>query len=97
MHQTIPKFDLKPTTAFEDIIVPTLDSVRYMWLLEQLIVHDFHVLCVGPTGTGKTLSVADKLMRGMPEKYSPVFFGFSAQTSYVLALIRSHAKPQLLL
>jgi len=79
--QTIPEYKLKATTAFEDIIVPTVDSVRYMWVLEQLVVHDFHVLCVGPTGTGKTLSVADKLMRGMPEKYSPVFVGFSAQTS----------------
>eukprot|EP00966_Prymnesium_polylepis_P009166 210995-Prymnesium_polylepis.1 len=51
-----------------------------MWVLERLVTHDFHVLCVGPTGTGKTLSVADKLMRGMPDKYSPVFVGFSAQT-----------------
>ena len=51
-----------------------------MWVLERLVTHDFHVLCVGPTGTGKTLSIADKLMRGMPEKYSPVFVGFSAQT-----------------
>lgn len=80
-HQTIPPFKLKATTAFADIIVPTVDSVRYMWVLEQLAVHDFHVLCVGPTGTGKTLSISNKLMRGMPEKYSPVFVGFSAQTS----------------
>ena len=52
-----------------------------MWILEQMLVHDFHVLCVGPTGTGKTLSVLDKLMSGMPDKYSPVKVGFSAQTS----------------
>ena len=79
--KTIPEFKLKATTAFQDIIVPTIDSVRYMWVLEQLVLHDYHVLCVGPTGTGKTLSVADKLMRGMPERFSPVFVGFSAQTS----------------
>jgi dynein heavy chain len=39
------------------------------------------VLCVGPTGTGKTLSVADKLMNGMADKYMYVKVGFSAQTS----------------
>ena len=52
-----------------------------MWVLEKLVTHNFHVLCVGPTGTGKTLSVLDKLMAGMPDKYSPVKVGFSAQTT----------------
>jgi dynein heavy chain len=52
-----------------------------MSVLERLSLHDFHVLCVGPTGTGKTLSVLDKLMSGMPDKYQPVKVGFSAQTS----------------
>jgi len=78
---TIPEFKLSPKTQFADIIVPTLDSVRYMNVLEKLVTHEFHVLCVGPTGTGKTLSVLDKLMSGMPDKYSPVKVGFSAQTS----------------
>ena len=78
---TIPEFKLSPKTAFADIIVPTLDSVRYMWVLEKLVTHNFHVLCVGPTGTGKTLSVLDKLMNNMPDKYVPVKVGFSAQTS----------------
>ena len=78
---TIPEFKLKPTTPFSDIIVPTLDSVRYMNVLEKLVLHEFHVLCIGPTGTGKTLSVLDKLMKGMPDKYTPVKVGFSAQTS----------------
>ena len=48
-------------------IVPTLDSVRYMSVLERLVLHNFHVLCIGPTGTGKTLSVLNKLMNGMPD------------------------------
>ena len=78
---TVPEFKLKPTTPFADIIVPTLDSVRYMNVLEKLVLHEFHVLCVGPTGTGKTLAVLDKLMSGMPDKYTPVKVGFSAQTS----------------
>ena len=39
------------------------------------------VLCVGPTGTGKTLTAADKLIRGMPDKYMSDFLNFSARTS----------------
>ncbi|KAG8459526.1 hypothetical protein KFE25_012861 [Diacronema lutheri] len=79
--QTMPEFVLSPATPFADIIVPTTDSVRYMWLLERLLVGGHHVLCVGPTGTGKTLNVKDKLMGGMPEAFMPIFVNFSAQTS----------------
>ena len=39
------------------------------------------VLCVGPTGTGKTLAVSDKLLKGMPSKYLSHFISFSARTS----------------
>jgi len=78
---TIPEFKLSPKTAFSDIIVPTTDSVRSMHVLERLVTHSYHVLCVGPTGTGKTLCVLDKLMSGMPDRYSPLKVGFSAQTS----------------
>jgi dynein heavy chain len=68
--ETLPPFELSPKVEFLDIIVPTLDSVRYMWVLERLVTHNCHVLCVGPTGTGKTLQVANKLMNGMPEQPS---------------------------
>lgn len=78
---TIPKFTLDPRTKFEDIIVPTTDTVRYTWMLNHLIPHGMHVLCVGPTGTGKTLVVQDKLMNGFPEELTPLFVSFSAQTS----------------
>ena len=79
--ETVPPFELSPKTEFADIIVPTIDSVRYMWIVEQLCVHSKHVLAVGPTGTGKTLNLVAKLMTGMPDKFAPVFLGFSAQTS----------------
>jgi hypothetical protein len=38
-------------------------------------------LCVGPTGTGKTLTIADKLGTKMPKEYIPEFMVFSAKTS----------------
>lgn len=39
------------------------------------------VLCIGPTGTGKTLTISDKLSRSMPKEYVPEFIVFSAKTS----------------
>jgi dynein heavy chain len=77
---TIPEFKLSPKTQFIDIIVPTMDSVRYSWLLDRLLVNEKHVLCVGPTGTGKSLVVNEKLMKGLPETYLPMLIYFSAQT-----------------
>lgn len=79
--ETIPEYVLSPAVAFADIIVPTMDSVRYMWLLERLLIGGHHVLCIGPTGTGKTHNVKDKLISGMPDGFAPLFINFSAQTS----------------
>lgn len=42
---------------------------------------NMQVLCVGPTGTGKTLTASDKLLKGMDSKYLSHFITFSARTS----------------
>ena len=39
------------------------------------------MLCIGPTGTGKTLAIADKLTKSMPKDFIPEFITFSAKTS----------------
>ena len=36
---------------------------------------------IGPTGTGKTLAIADKLTKSMPKDFIPEFITFSAKTS----------------
>jgi dynein heavy chain len=77
----LPNFNLPSETKFSDIIVPTIDNVRNAFLIELLLKFDKTVLCVGPTGTGKTLTIADKLTRSMPKEYSPEFLTFSAKTS----------------
>ena len=48
--------------------MPTSDSVCYTYLLDSLLAAGKHVLCVGETGTGKTLNVASKLLNNMPEE-----------------------------
>lgn len=54
------------------------------WALRALCLHDSplsQVLCIGPTGTGKTLTISDKLLKDLPLKYISHFLTFSARTS----------------
>jgi len=44
-----------------DIIVPTIENVRNAFLVEFLLKNDKTVLCMGPTGTGKTQTIIDAL------------------------------------
>lgn len=39
------------------------------------------MLCIGPTGTGKTLTVSNKLLKNLPLEYISHFLTFSARTS----------------
>jgi dynein heavy chain len=81
--ETIAKDDTKiaPTAEFSQIIVPTLDTARYTFLLETLLRNNKPCLFVGPTGTGKTLYV-QKLLLALPAKeWASIFINYSAQTT----------------
>uniref|UniRef100_A0A674D5A9 Dynein axonemal heavy chain 1 n=1 Tax=Salmo trutta TaxID=8032 RepID=A0A674D5A9_SALTR len=71
---------ITPETSYSDIIVPTPDTVRISFLMDMLLCVD-QVLCIGPTGTGKTLTMSDKLLKNMPAEYITHFLMFSARTS----------------
>ncbi|XP_062843095.1 dynein axonemal heavy chain 1 [Trichomycterus rosablanca] len=75
------KVVITPETSYSDIIVPTADTVRMSFLLDMLLSNKKPVLCVGPTGTGKTLTLSDKLLKNMPPEYISHFLMFSARTS----------------
>lgn len=75
----VPAVD--PTTPFSKMIIPTVDGVRSMYVMEKLITYGNSVLVVGPTGSGKSLNISNKLLSGMPKDFVSNFLMFSAKTS----------------
>jgi dynein heavy chain len=46
--------DFPKGSVVNEIIVTTVDSIRYGYMLEMFITNEIRSLFVGPTGTGKT-------------------------------------------
>ncbi|XP_017886409.1 dynein heavy chain 2, axonemal [Ceratina calcarata] len=68
-------------TPFYKIVVPTVDTVRYEYIVGSLLKHRFPVLLLGPVGTGKT-SVLRSVLDSLDEtKYSVLTLNMSAQTT----------------
>ena len=69
----------------QEIIVTTVDTVRYSFIQKFCILNDIQTLFVGPTGTGKSVYIQNVLMKSLNEgleiaKYQSIEIGFSAQT-----------------
>ena len=63
------------------IVVPTVDTVRYNFVLSNLIKNSHPVLMVGPVGTGKTSVVQSALSSLNPEQYIVLTINMSSQTT----------------
>lgn len=43
------EYKIPPTTKFNNIVIPTVDTIRNEFLMDQLLLNGFHVLCTGDT------------------------------------------------
>ena len=68
-----------PNTPFYKILVPTLDTVRYSWVVNALVQAHKEILIVGDSGVGKTFIMQECLSQLQEMLVSKV--NFSAQTS----------------
>ncbi|XP_042256267.1 dynein axonemal heavy chain 2 [Thunnus maccoyii] len=66
---------------FYKIMVPTVDTVRYNFLVKALVSGQYPVLLTGPVGTGKT-SVAQSVLQGLDNsKWAALTVNMSSQTT----------------
>lgn len=62
------------------VLIPTVDTARYVELINMHIRHNKKILLMGPTGTGKSFYIQDLLMNELDkEKYEPAFITFTVQ------------------
>jgi len=66
----------------QDLVVTTVDTIRYSYIQEHCIRNFIPTLFVGPTGTGKSVYIQNVLQqRCKREEYDTINIGFSAQTN----------------
>lgn len=63
------EFKVDSKLGYHEVMIPTADSTRNIYLMKLLILNNYHVLCPGPTGTGKTLNIFNLLTTQMGENY----------------------------
>jgi dynein heavy chain len=68
-HETIKEYVVDVKASYNEIVVPTLDSIRMKWMMKCLLVGNKHVMIPGPTGTGKSVYVAQLLLSELPEEF----------------------------
>ncbi|XP_045466215.1 dynein axonemal heavy chain 7-like isoform X2 [Harmonia axyridis] len=67
-------------TNLQQVLVPTVDTKKYMRLVDKLINYKQQFLLVGPTGTGKSFYIQDHLLNKLnTEKYEPGLITFTVK------------------
>ncbi|KAL8439659.1 hypothetical protein Efla_004567 [Eimeria flavescens] len=79
-EETVPSFSIQKGAPYENIVVPTLDSIRLTHTCKMLLLNGRHILCPGPTGTGKSAILTELLFLSLPENYEAHLMTFSAHT-----------------
>ena len=78
---TISEYQVDIKMSYNEIVVPTVDSIRMKYFIKFLALNGKHVLTPGPTGVGKSVYIQELLTYELPEEYQTLAMTFSAQTS----------------
>ncbi|CAM9556184.1 unnamed protein product [Bubo scandiacus] len=79
--QLVPEYIHKPQVKFLDILVPTVDTTRTTWLLEQMVKINRPVVLVGETGTSKTATTQNFLNNLNKDLNLLLVMNFSSRTT----------------
>ena len=83
----VPPFYYDRTQPYFSMVVPTLDTTRFTYILAMHVEQQNPVFFTGVTGTGKTVVIQDFLDSSCEDGYEgglqthPIVINFSAQTS----------------
>lgn len=72
---------VKEPISLLQTVIPTLETEKYMYLLQLHTKFSKPLLLIGPTGTGKSFYIQNYLMSINLEKYTPGFITFTTTTS----------------
>ncbi|XP_009082982.1 PREDICTED: dynein heavy chain 10, axonemal, partial [Acanthisitta chloris] len=77
----VPEYIHKPEVKFLDILVPTVDTTRTTWLLQQMVKLRRPVVLVGESGTSKT-ATAQNFLNNLDKDFNLVLvINFSSRTT----------------
>ncbi|KAG9487630.1 hypothetical protein GDO78_007443, partial [Eleutherodactylus coqui] len=77
----VPKYIHKSEEKFIDILVPTVDTTRTTWLLEQMMKIKRPVVLVGESGTSKTATTMNLLRNLNSDNTMLLTINFSSRTT----------------
>lgn len=72
-----------PTTPYNNLLVPTVDSARTKYILQTCVSNKLHSISVGVTGTGKTVLINQILGELDESNWKITNIIFSSQTSSI--------------
>jgi dynein heavy chain len=77
----VPEFEFDKEAQFFDLQVPTIDTLKYSYVIELMIDIEKPVILTGESGVGKSVLVKS-LLESLKERkgVSTIFLNFSAQT-----------------
>lgn len=77
----MPALTVPEDGRLSQVIVPTIDTTRYSWLLRAFLGTKKPVMFCGESGCAKTATVQSGFKQMDPEKYSYLNINFSSRTS----------------
>lgn len=69
------------SSDYSQVLVPILESVRIMYLINIIATQEHPVLLIGEQGSGKTVMMKSYMRSAKPELYLSRSFNFSSATS----------------
>ena len=80
----VPEYEHQPGMKFNEILVPTVDTVRNTWLLQLMVNIKHPVVLVGETGTSKT-ATTQNFLRNLDSDatVSNIITSFTSSIMYV--------------